>query len=249
MFYKIHKNGELNNYDIFKILALLTMVIDHIGIFLLFNAPYVSWFRTIGRLSLPLFAILHGISFKNTSTKSNLIVYGALTSLSMYYTLGIDIFPLNILFNFFISSLVFDEVNKMYNTSPLVGLLFLIITYLAHPIFSFFAEYGTFVLLFMIVGKNFAKIGNNIHDAIFGILTFALYIIVQSSKFSLSLYQIVLFSIGMLIIYLSTFNFRFREYYHLKSNKILLFLSRYSLELYFIHIFIFSICRKMLYFK
>lgn len=41
--------------SVFKILAMLTMLIDHIGIFLL---PEVSWLRIIGRLAFPIFAYL-----------------------------------------------------------------------------------------------------------------------------------------------------------------------------------------------
>lgn len=54
-----------------KILAILTMTIDHIG-FLLF--PQLTWLRAIGRLAFPIFAFQIGIGFRNTKNKKKYIV-------------------------------------------------------------------------------------------------------------------------------------------------------------------------------
>lgn len=114
-------------------------------------------------------------------------------------------------------------------------------------IFSYGLEYGIFALLFMIVGKNFSKIGTNVVDILFSLATFISYVVMQSLRFELTKWQIVFFACGMVFIYLKMCRFKIREYYHLKSNKILLFISRYSLELYFIHILILSlVCRFMI---
>ena len=242
MFYKLYKNGEINSYDMFKILAFLLMFLDHLG-FYIFQA---SWLRTIGRLSFPIFAILHGISFKSTSSRVNLLIYGVLTAISSFLILRVSIFPLNILFAFFIFDMVFDEVSKLYYDNVFVGIVLLLACIVFGNVFSYGLEYGIFALLFMIVGKNFSKIGTNVVDILFSLATFISYVVMQSLRCELTKWQIVFFACGMIFIYLKMCRFKIREYYHLKSNKILLFISRYSLELYFIHILILSIIYRFM---
>lgn len=226
----------------FKILAFVLMLIDHLGFYFF----QTSWFRTIGRLSFPIFAILHGISFKSTTSRTNLLIYGSLTAISSFIILNIPIFPLNILFAFFIFDMFFEEISKLYYDNILVGIFLLFFGIVFCSVFSFGLEYGLYALLFMIVGKNFSKIGTNIIDILFSLTTFISYIFIQSTRFELTKWQVVFFVCGMLFIYLKMCRFKIREYYHLKSNKILLFISRYSLELYFLHILVFSIIFRLM---
>ncbi len=66
-----HKKWQiLNNFGL-KIIALVTMTIDHLGIFLAemfltYNDPLVLAFRSIGRLALPLFAFMIYEGVKHT---------------------------------------------------------------------------------------------------------------------------------------------------------------------------------------
>lgn len=53
-----------------KILALITMTIDHIGFAIL---PQVSILRMIGRLSFPIFAFQISVGYKNTQSKEKYI--------------------------------------------------------------------------------------------------------------------------------------------------------------------------------
>ena len=55
----------LSNFDL-KILAIITMTIDHIGAIMY---PNIDIFRIIGRVSFPIFAFLLVEGFKHTSNK------------------------------------------------------------------------------------------------------------------------------------------------------------------------------------
>ena len=55
----------LSNFDL-KILAIITMTIDHIGAIVY---PNIDIFRIIGRVSFPIFAFLLVEGFKHTSNK------------------------------------------------------------------------------------------------------------------------------------------------------------------------------------
>lgn len=48
-----------NRYDYLKLLALATMIVDHVGYFLF---PEVIWLRVIGRIAFPLFLLLVGFN-------------------------------------------------------------------------------------------------------------------------------------------------------------------------------------------
>ncbi|MFV0529426.1 MAG: TraX family protein [Lachnospiraceae bacterium] len=49
-----------------KMIAMITMLIDHIGALLLYASPYYQTFRNIGRISFPLFCFLLVQGFKHT---------------------------------------------------------------------------------------------------------------------------------------------------------------------------------------
>ena len=49
------KKYEILNANVLKIIALISMVIDHVGVMLFPNA---LWLRCLGRISLPIFAYM-----------------------------------------------------------------------------------------------------------------------------------------------------------------------------------------------
>ena len=56
-----------------KLIALVTMIIDHIGYFLVKDPELNIFFRTIGRLSAPLFWYCFAVGFKHTRSVPNYI--------------------------------------------------------------------------------------------------------------------------------------------------------------------------------
>lgn len=245
MFYKLKKYGELNNYDLLKNCAFLFMFLDHLGLFIFSNYQI---FRTVGRVAFPIYAILHGIGFKNKGPNFKLFFYGIILNFAMTFNYFIPIFPMNILLSFFIFDFIFEPYYKLYQNNKLIFCLTVCICLFFHKFLSNAFEYGTFPLFFMIVGRLFSKTSMLIFDIFFSVFIFLSYFVVESLLFNLTTINMIIFALFFSIVYLKLYNFTFREYYNIKSYKTLLFISRYSLELYFFHIVFLIIINKTLFF-
>lgn len=88
--------------DVLKLIALVTMLIDHIG-YLFF--PEILLFRTIGRIAFPIFAYQLALGFIHTSNRSRyagrLAIFGALSAVPYAFfnpELNFDPLTLNIMF-------------------------------------------------------------------------------------------------------------------------------------------------------
>jgi hypothetical protein len=90
---KIYKNDAL------KMIAMLTMLIDHLGVMFF---PEYRIFRTIGRIAFPIFAFYIAIGFQYTSSRkkylNRLVVLGILSQLP-YMFLNPELKPLYLEFN------------------------------------------------------------------------------------------------------------------------------------------------------
>lgn len=97
--------------DILKVIAMFTMLVDHIG-YLFF--PSMMIFRTIGRIAFPIFAYLIGIGYNHTSSLKK-------------YMLRLFIFALvtQIPYSFFNRSLTFEPFNLNILFTLLLGLVFI----------------------------------------------------------------------------------------------------------------------------
>lgn len=67
----LHAKSELNysgnrRHDVLKLIAIITMLIDHIG-YIFF--PQMRLFRTIGRIAFPIFAYQIAMGYKHTSSR------------------------------------------------------------------------------------------------------------------------------------------------------------------------------------
>ncbi len=171
---KTHRN------DLLKIVALVTMLIDHIG-YLYF--PYEMMFRTIGRIAFPIFAYQVALGFQKTSSRSRygkrLFIFALISQVPYLWfnpTLSFEWQGLNIMFTLLFSlgvlqsletsKLAWREVFASQKTKlPLAmgsGLLTLALIVLP-DILDFNTgigiEYGStgvlFVILFYLFGKRF----------------------------------------------------------------------------------------------
>ena len=100
------------NRNQLKIIALITMLIDHIGI--VFFSNMVA-FRVIGRISFPIFAffIAEGLHYTRDKFKytSRIFIFAILSQLP--YTLLFQTYQLNILFTLFISIVLIIIAEKI----------------------------------------------------------------------------------------------------------------------------------------
>lgn len=89
---RLHRRRPANTYDLLKCVAVLTMIIDHIGLYLM---PEAMWWRVVGRVAFPLFLFLVGYS-GITRTDTRVLIGAVLVSIGEYLVNG-TVFPLNIL--------------------------------------------------------------------------------------------------------------------------------------------------------
>jgi len=134
--------------ELLKIIAIATMVIDHIGAILY---PNLLFLNVIGRLAFPLFAYLIMLGVESTKKPRKYMItllFFALIS-QLPYFLAFDIQPferLNILFTLFLSAVTVYFYNKK---SPLAFVPLLLSIILPTE--------GTFYVVLMVVGMKLLK--------------------------------------------------------------------------------------------
>ena len=138
---------SLTSYDLFKVTALILMVIDHVG-WIFF--PDQMWFRVLGRLSIPIWFFLIGFAGGRPVPLSWLLCGALLVGSSMMA--GEFVFPLDVLFTLAYARYIGAEMTlrAVRSNETLAGMFFLLV------LLAFFTagmtEYGTAGLLFTLWG-------------------------------------------------------------------------------------------------
>ncbi len=235
---KLTKYGEVNSYDLAKCLAIIAMLIDHLGLF--FFPDHVI-FRIIGRVSFPIFFFLIGYSQKFKNEKSILILAVFMLVLDHILADKDTIFFFNsasILPNVIISRFFLHWSINWVKSNILVSFFLLALYYIPAAIIF---GYGTLGCMFIICGYLKRNNYTDLKSSLFLILTTIFYIIAQGTFYSFG--WIATFSTEMLMLLFCMYNFKVKNYlianHHLKSLALLC--SRYSLYLYCIHFELFKI--------
>jgi hypothetical protein len=115
--------------ELLKIIAIVTMVIDHVGRVLY---PDLLFLQVIGRLSFPLFAYLVVLGVESTKKPrkymATLLIFALISQVPYFLAFGIQPFErLNILFSLFLSAVTIYYYNKrsMLAFIPLLLSIFL----------------------------------------------------------------------------------------------------------------------------
>lgn len=149
------------NRNVLKIIALLTMVIDHIGAFIF---PSFIWLRIIGRLSFPIFAFFIAEGIKHTRNRKRyvlvLLLFAVISQIP--YAFLMAWWKLNILFTFLIAILIIfliENLNKKFIVS-FISLMITFVLLLCTELFNVF-DYGIcgilFILIFYFVKSKYIK--------------------------------------------------------------------------------------------
>lgn len=227
-------NRNYNKYDVYKDIAFITMIIDHIGFYLL---PQFKILRLIGRISAVIYAILFGMT--QHKNRNKMLTFAVIISIVQILFLGI-MFPLNIFYNFYISSYIINYLYDIYNKYPyLIFGLFLPVLFPLGVITDQIIEYGVFFLGFMLCGKIFIKEKKTIQDKLLTLLIFLIYSFYPTYNFKFNMASSIILFIAFMILYFMIFNFKFDEIKNVKYENFLLFISRYSMELFLIQMIIF----------
>ncbi len=99
-----------NRNDILKVIGLVSMTFDHIGMLLF---PHIFWFRVIGRIAFPIFAYHISIGVKNTKNivkyAFRILIFACLTQPIFKLVVGSG---LNIMFDLFIGIVVLGLLKR-----------------------------------------------------------------------------------------------------------------------------------------
>lgn len=77
---------QSNYQDLLKLIAIFTMVVDHLGVYFF---PDITTLRMIGRYAMPIFGFFVGYNFKN-SINFHILLYGVGLYLTDFIVLGLD---------------------------------------------------------------------------------------------------------------------------------------------------------------
>lgn len=191
------KNTSRN--DILKIIAMVTMLVDHIGVLIF---PELRILRTIGRIAFPIFAYQLALGFKHTGNRrryrKNLFVFGLISQIP-YMLLNSNLEPRYYVFNvillFWFATFALGACEKAKESikkekNYLIGIIFSLITLIliflpdvTQIIFSDFTlSYGTYGMLLMVM---FYLANQNPIKIVIGFLVITLFSTLMSGMYVL----------------------------------------------------------------
>jgi len=239
-FSKYH--DQLNTIDLFKIIALFFMFIDHIGFYFL-NRDEL--FFDYGRIAAPIFFFLVGYnvktvaepittSFNFSSASFRMLCFGCILTAS-YYVLN-ERFQINILLNMLLIRFFLSRVPiKNYSIFLIIPCVFVFL--ILHLSARFHIEYGFLGLCYGLAGQLLYNDRRKLASFIIFmtlLVQFSFYFLRTSDPIPL------IISAAIIWIGLGTFHFKTFEMPAL-FKKSLLLCSRYTLEIYFAHLFLFQL--------
>ena len=236
--------SDLTTYDFLKLLAVVTMIIDHVGHYLF---PEQMEFRAIGRMSMPIWLFLVG--YATTREIPPILWGGAFILLGSFVVAGNDIFALNILFTIIITRTIIDTLVKItFKNGENFMLSMATMVLLGIPTAILF-DYGTLALMWAMFGYvcRHKQEMNLSQFKVLGFLglTLALYFGYQQLFFTFApayMWAMVVFvSISAYLLY----NFKPKALPDLTAklpaavNAFIKFSGRKTLYIYVVHILIF----------
>lgn len=219
-----------NTYDLLKCVAVLTMVVDHIGMYLL---PEQMWLRVVGRIAFPLFLFLVGYS-GHTHTGKRLLFSAGIVSVLDYFHTG-SLLPFNILWAIALTRWGLGRwgYRQVLLQAVPLGLGWA----LSVPLLA----YGTGAVLLGALGAWARQPGESSTRRFIIVVwvLVALHTLSQLVSFAFSTAQgLGVITIGGGVAYiLSHFTLR-----AMGLPKVMVLVSRYALELYVLHLVILTIC-------
>lgn len=247
-----HLTDTLTSYDLYKALAVILMVIDHIGHYFY---PEVQELRIFGRMSIPIWIGL--IGYSNSRDISIPMVLGGCLILFENIALGLNTLPLNILFSFMFIRAFLDQVAKVaFKNFEMMTYVVLMCLFLSIPT-DIISEYGTMGLLIALGGyalRHREEMEMNkylIHGfMLFSVLAFGVY---ESIMFGFSITNSLLCIAGVLLTSAMMYFFRPVDFPNLTTklprsgSAVIRVLGRYTLEIYVAHLMLFKLAYYFLH--
>jgi len=218
-----------------KVLAVVLMIIDHIGKYFF---PEILWLRVLGRGAAPLFFFLIGYQGK-VHLSAPLYIYGLILTATTWYCTHKLFF--NILLNFILVHFILQGLKqRQMSVWFLVG--FFLMTTLLNPVFSLHLEYGSIGWLIAISVYLLHAQYPKAH--LFLLYSLFVYFLWEGIFLEYLEKNAIMtgFAVLMGAIYIIMVNFSIKTLpYSGKLKWPFMFLSRYSLEIYFVHLLLFKL--------
>lgn len=234
---------EVTTYDILKTLAVLLMIVDHIGYYLY---PDENWFRVFGRMCVPMWFFLVG--YARTRDLAPRIWIGAAALVIGNIVYGGYILPLSILATILIVRFSLDACVRLFNRSGLMMVITGTLLVLFIIPTSIVIEYGATGYILAMLGYfvRHRKENGYAQDFITSYAVFAavVFILTQSVLFGFTGPQFFVLALGCCAVIFQLCNFEGRTLgWNMPSwcKSTLQFTGRRTLEIYVIHIWIFGI--------
>jgi hypothetical protein len=247
----IYRHGtQVSSHDLLKILAISTIVIDHIGKYFFVNSV---WWRVVGRMAAPQFFFLIGYS-ESYRFKSQILFYGLALCVVNYLTTPSTsiiehILPINMLIGFTLIKALLDKFDPAKLPAEFLMLLLAILMLLSLPTYILI-EYGTLGLCYAIGARLLRHrhvfrlfwISATVLVHFFFEMVFVLIInpdvSIRLLPFSIALLVVVF--VTNLIIFLN-YDFRVFKIGQKYIRTLAIYISRYYLQIFFFHLSAFMI--------
>jgi len=242
----IKKYGtQLNSQDIWKFLAIVLMVVDHIG---KFYYPDQLWFRVMGRMCIPIWFFFVGYS-KSQPVNAPIIV-GALLLVLVDVLIKAPIFPLNILVTIICYRLIHHYfLNKYLDKSEYYELIMAVVLILIFYLPTMWVmEYGTLALVFTALGRLIRMEQQSARINFYIVLAVLAFALPETYAFGFTPVQTAILLIGIALVTFMLSHYQLVKYnitYHTPA-AIIMFLARNSLYFYVIHIIILLCIDRMI---
>ncbi len=205
-----HLPTDLTTFDFLKVAALVLMVIDHIGFYLLtptlpmMPGDPILWWRVIGRWCVPIWFFLIGYA-TTRDIPPMLWAMAGVVAASCIVT-GMFVFPLNVLATMIIIRLIINSVARLTFGSiegAAAIIVLMIITFLLSQALT---EYGTAGLLMALMGYAVRHAGEGgqgiiltkpLYRRLFLVVAGGLSMVAQLMLFPFVGAQIVAMAVGM----------------------------------------------------
>ena len=236
---------ELTSYDLLKSLAVITMIIDHLGYYFF---PEVTELRIIGRTSMPIWLFL--IGYARSRDTSSLLWAGAGVLVIGDLVAGMPIFALNIIVTILIVRYLLDSIMDFALLS--VQNMFLVVLGLALLVLPsiYVFDYGTQAILYAMFGymvRNQKKINfSNEAILLFMGVVFIVHVSYQKLIFGLDNQEAFTMGAGILLVCIMLTQFKSSIYTDLTKklpdfvNGTLKLMGRHTLEIYIAHLMLFK---------
>lgn len=240
MFPRIYKyQHKINSYDLVKFFAIITMIIDHIGVY--FIGENTEYWRSIGRFAAPLFFFISG-SVQKYHIKLSIIFYGAFITIGAFM-LGYD-FSINILLVIVCIKVVLDHWDPSQQSAIALVVIFVLLNISSFWLMDVI-EYGLFGFAYAFCGRLLAMRSHQILIA--GLLSGTIFSqFYKRILFNENLYVAIETLIVAILLFFIIIFFKYKVFdgdYWFKDG--VLVFSRYSLEIYFWHFLLFEIIYQL----